>query len=289
MSPAPHPIRIKSPGFSPALVAQVLDDALAHGTCVLGLAGLQGSGKSTLAAQLVALARTRGLRATALSLDDVYLTRGERLRLARDVHPLLATRGPPGTHALALACDTLDALRAGTRVRLPRFDKASDRRLPPSRWRVVEPVDFTVFEGWCLCVPAEDDAALVAPINALERNEDVDGRWRRYCNTALRDDYPALWSRIDRLWWLQPPGFEQVYDWRWQQELTLLARRGAGMSRAQVDRFVQHFERVSRQALRCLPARADRTHMLDADRRPVAMHAPMETSGVTPSPPHPSP
>ena len=270
MSPPPHPIRIKSPGFAAAVVAQALDDALAHGARVLGIAGLQGSGKSTLAAQIVALARTRGLRAAALSLDDAYLTRGERLRLAHDAHPLLATRGPPGTHDVALACDTLDALRNGTRVRLPRFDKASDRRLPPSRWRTAEAVDLTVFEGWCLCVPPEDETALAMPLNALERNEDADGRWRRFCNTALRDDYPALWSRVDRLWWLQPPDFDIVRDWRWQQERDLRARRGTGMTRAQVDRFVQHFERVSRQALRGLPARADRMLTLDAARRPRA-------------------
>lgn len=40
-----------------------------------------------------------------------------------------------------------------------------------------------------------------------------------------------------------------------------------GMSRAGVERFVQHFERISRQALRILPAIADRTLALDARRR----------------------
>ena len=42
---------------------------------------------------------------------------------------------------------------------------------------------------------------------------------------------------------------------------------GAGMTRADIGRFVQHFERVSRQALRTLPAIADRTLVLDARRR----------------------
>src|SRR5699024_680551 len=95
-------------GFPDAFVARWLDDALAHGARVYGISGLQGSGKSTLAAQLARLAGERGIRAVVLSLDDAYLDHDERARLARDVHPLLATRGPPGTHDMALATRTLD-------------------------------------------------------------------------------------------------------------------------------------------------------------------------------------
>jgi D-glycerate 3-kinase len=41
------------------------------------------------------------------------------------------------------------------------------------------------------------------------------------------------------------------------------------MTHAQVQRFIQFFERVSRQALRTWPAIADRTIRLDAERRPI--------------------
>jgi D-glycerate 3-kinase len=270
----PHPTPIKSGPSAPRrrefdadLVADLLDDALRHEVRVFGIAGLQGSGKSTLAAQVVALARARGLRAATLSIDDGYLNPGARRRLARTVHPLLATRGPPGTHDVALLCGTLDAVRTGRATRLPRFDKRHDRRLPPSRWPAVGLLDLLVFEGWCLKVPAEGAAALATPVNALEREEDSDGTWRRWCNAALGRDDPALWARIDRLLWLQPPGFEGVADWRWQQEQALAG--GPRLSRPDVERFVQHFERVSRQALRCLPAIADRTLRLDAGRRVI--------------------
>ena len=101
---------------------------------VSALAGLQGTGKSTLGAQLATLARSRGERLVVLSIDDFYLGRRERLHLGRTVHPLLATRGPPGTHDVALACEVIDDLAAGRATRLPRFDKIADRRLPPSRW-----------------------------------------------------------------------------------------------------------------------------------------------------------
>jgi len=172
---------------------------------------------------------------------------------------------------VALACATLDALRGledGDELALPAFDKAGDRRLPPSRWRqVTRRPDLIVFEGWFLGVPPEAEAALAAPINALERDEDRDGRWRRHCNAALAQ-YAVLWRRIDRLLFLQPPGFDVVPGWRGQQEQDLAARGLRAMSAGDVARFVLFFERVSRQALATLPRGADHVVRLDAARRP---------------------
>lgn len=269
MATPPHPAAGR--GFPDAFVARCLDDALAHGGRVHGITGLQGTGKSTLAAQLAALAARRGIAAAVLSIDDAYLDRDARAALARSVHPLLATRGPPGTHDVALACDTLDALRAGADVALPRFDKLGDRRLPRARWPRSGRVDLVLFEGWFLGTPAEEEPALAAPLNALERDEDPDGTWRRYCNAALGRDYPRLWRRIERLLFLQGPGFDIVPQWRWQQEQALQAAQPQrrAMTRAQVERFVQFFERTSRQAMRSLPAIADQVVRLDADRRPL--------------------
>lgn len=260
-------------GFPDSLVREALAASAARagmGLRVLGISGLQGSGKSTLAAQVVAAAGAAGLAAATASLDDFYLTAAQRRKLARDVHPLLATRGPPGTHDVPLALRTLDALRAGDRPSLPRFDKLGDDRLPARHWPVpTRALDLLVLEGWCLCVPAEAEDALHAPLNALEREEDADGRWRRGCNAALARDYPPLWRRIDALWFLQPPGFEIVQAWRGQQEQALqVAEPGRpAMDPPALARFIQHYERVSRQALRILPALADRVVVLDDERR----------------------
>lgn len=269
----PHLTSIK--GFPPDLVAGLLAEALAvpGQTPVLGISGLPGSGKSTLARQLVALARTRGLHVVALSLDDFYRTRRERLALAREVHPLLATRGPPGSHDLALAGATIDGLRRlrGQQAQtIPRFDKLTDRRMSPSRWpRVVGRPDLIVLEGWCLGVPPDDEAALRKPVNRLEADEDRDGVWRRHCNRALAD-YAPLWRRLDRLVFLQPPSIDIVPRWRGQQERQMQAARPQQqtMTRAEIVRFLQLFERVGRRALATLPALADRIIALDARRRP---------------------
>lgn len=269
-----HPRR----GFSDDMVAATLAEAVASGARVFAISGVQGSGKSTLAAQLAAAAEMQGLRTAVLSIDDVYLDRDARQALARDVHPLLATRGPPGTHDLALAFATLDALRDTGAAALPRFDKPGDRRFPQRDWPRVSRIDLVVLEGWFIGTPAEDEAALRAPINTLERSEDRDATWRRWCNAALARDYPALWARIDRLLFLQPPGFDIVPEWRWQAEQALHAPDPSrpGMDRAGIERFVQHYERVSRQALRTLPAIADSVIVLDAARRP-ATAAPVPT------------
>ncbi|MBB1472755.1 kinase [Luteimonas sp. MC1782] len=260
------------------MVAAVLAEVIASGARVFAISGVQGSGKSTLAAQLARAAAARGLPTAVLSIDDVYLDHDARQALARDVHPLLATRGPPGTHDLSLAFATLDALRATGMADLPRFDKLADRRCPRSDWPRVAGIRLVILEGWFIGTTAEDDAALATPVNALERDEDPDATWRRWCNAALARDYPALWARADRLLFLQPPGFEVVADWRWQAEQALHAAAPSrpAMTRAGIERFIQHYERVSRQALRTLPAIADLVVGLDAARRPTT-DAPVPT------------
>ncbi|MDQ3495239.1 MAG: kinase [Pseudomonadota bacterium] len=262
---------MRHPGYPQDFVQAVFADAVASGARVYGIAGLQGTGKSTLSAQVAALAANQGRHVAVLSIDDFYLDHDQRRQLARDVHPLLATRGPPGTHDLALAGDTVDALRNGRAAHLPRFDKIDDRQLPRAAWPLCAQADLVILEGWFLKTPPQPPAALVAPVNALERDEDPDGDWRHYCNAALASDYPPLWRQIDRLLFLQGPGFEVVPDWRWQQEQTLQASEPArrAMTRAQVERFVQFFERVSRQALATLPGIAERSVLLDAARVPA--------------------
>lgn len=262
-------------GFDETLVQSLLARALAltAQVPVLGITGLPGSGKSTLARQLVVAAREQGVIAVATSLDDFYLGRRERRELARRVHPLLVQRGPPGTHDVALACRTLDALRRmlpGEIVRLPRFDKLGDTRLPPSRWTAVpRRPDLIVFEGWFLGVQPQAAPDLHEPINLLEKTRDADGSWRVGCNHALAS-YAPLWSRIDRLVWLKGPGYEIVSDWRWQQECALqIARpKRKAMDRMQVEAFVLAFERISRHAQNELAGLADEVIELDALRRP---------------------
>lgn len=241
---------------------------------IVGISGCQGSGKSTLAALLVLLMKEMmGLRAIDLSIDDFYLSRAARQSLSQQIHPLLATRGVPGTHDVPLAIDTLTRLRQEGSVAIPRFNKAVDDRLPEGEWPVVQaPVDVIVLEGWCLSIPAQDAGQLEEPVNTLEANEDADGEWRRYVNTMLNTEYGSLYGMVDYLIMLKAPDFARVKQWRGRQEAKLKASQAAGaanrtMNEAQLERFIQHYERITRHGLDVLPAIADTVFELTDEQK----------------------
>jgi D-glycerate 3-kinase len=237
---------------------------------VLGLCGPQGSGKSTAATVLRRILVERGLACAMLSIDDLYLTHAERQTLAMRIHPLLATRGPPGTHDVALGLATLDSLAGQGEARLPRFDKGRDDRAPAPQWPFVRtPVDVLIFEGWCVGARPQTAEALVDPINALEAEEDSNGVWRAYVNDQLAGPYRFLFERIDYLAVIRPPSFDQVLAWRTQQENELRATVGGPrvMGPAALARFIQHYERLSRWIDAEMPHRADAVIEIEADRR----------------------
>jgi D-glycerate 3-kinase len=218
-----------------------------------------------------------------VSIDDFYLVKSARQQLARDVHPLLVTRGVPGTHDLALANATLDALLDPSRetaVKVPVFNKASDEREPRAAWPAAAPgVDLVLLEGWCVGCPPQDPGALREPVNALEHNEDPDGVWRLYVNDALASGYRELFQRLDLLTMLAAPSFDSVYQWREQQERQLaqsLSDRDKAASPSHLlgaqalRRFIQHFERLTRHQLSAVPANADGIIELAPDHRMVA-------------------
>ncbi|MBO9622530.1 MAG: kinase [Sphingomonas sp.] len=255
-------------------ILAALDERLAQAGAlpfVLGIAGAQGSGKSTVAAQLAERLRARGLRAALLSLDDLYLDGAQRAVLAASVHPLLRTRGVPGTHDVALGLEVIGALGREGHTLLPRFDKGRDE---PGEWEGFDgPADVLIFEGWCVGARPQDDAELAAPVNALERDRDADGRWRGFVNAQLAGPYAALFARIDMLVLLAAPGFEVVADWRIEQEQAL-RRQGAGaMDDEQVRAFVLHYQRLTEHMLRHGADWPNLTIRLDAARRPVEILA----------------
>lgn len=243
-------------------------------TFFLGLCGPQASGKSTLAQALACWLRDQGRSVAVLSLDDLYLSRTARASLAASVHELFATRGPPGTHDVALGEAVLEQLRQPGRVALPRFSKAEDEPQPMEKWPVVAtPVDVVLFEGWCVGARAQGASALATPINDLEADRDPHGVWRGYVDEQLAGPYARLFTRLDRLVYLRPPSFGVVTTWRQEQEAKLRERLalaglppGRAMGDADVPRFIQHYERLTRAMIEDLPERADLTLQLAEDR-----------------------
>jgi D-glycerate 3-kinase len=264
-----------------ALAVHLLDHyagriARARRPYLMGLSGLQGSGKSTLARTIKAEAERRGIATEVLSLDDFYYSRSERDTLAREVHPLLRTRGVPGTHEIELLLSVLVGLRRASDklpVPYPRFDKGRDTRLPPSRWpKVTRPPKLVILEGWALGIRPQTAAALAAPVNELERTEDADGTWRRWVNKQLRA-YQPLWRKLDALIVLQAPDWDVVQRWRSEQEAVLLARHAPlAMDAEAMKRFLAHFERLSRHALATLPNLADSWVEYDTERHVIGLN-----------------
>jgi len=254
-----------------------LASARGHRPLVVGVCGSQGSGKSTVCKTLTTRLTQAGLRVANLSLDDLYLPLAERVTLARNVHPLLRTRGVPGTHDTKLGVRTLNALAHGGQVPMPRFDKSVDDRRPKARWDSVEgPAQVVFFEGWCVGARPQTLGPLDQPVNELEANEDVDGRWRRYVNDALGGEYQSLFAKIDFLVLLAAPSFDVVLQWRTQQEHELRDRSGdksGVMTDAALVRFIQHYERLTRHILIEMPGRADLVIRLSPERAVLGRHS----------------
>lgn len=239
---------------------------------LIGIVGAQGSGKTTLAREA---AETFG--AAQISIDDVYLTRARREAMAGEVHPLFLTRGPPGTHDLGLLTRLIKSLttaRPDDRVLIPDFDKRGDDRRPIRDWRIYSGRPKAILiDAWCLGAVAEDEAALDEPVNALERDHDPDGVWRRAVNSHVAGAYADFAERFDAILFLEAPGFEVVLDWRCQQEADLLGvspRDLPADERSRLAGFIQYFERITRHMLDG-GARADVTVKLDRNRQPIAI------------------
>lgn len=257
-----------------SLHAEVLSSSK---TRLVGIHGCQGSGKSTLTDFLLYVFEHHfSMPCQGLSIDDFYLTRQERKSLAASVHPLLKTRGVPGTHDMPLLKETLAQLNQSDFVPLsiPRFNKAMDDRADEKEWtQVTVRPKLVILEGWCVGTCAESGAALSTPVNSLEENEDPHGLWRTYANSKLVNEYEPVFDGLDSLVMLKAPGFHAVKAWRLEQEERLVAKLkkegkavDEAMSEQEVDRFIQHYERLTTHSLKVLPSIASVVLTLDESR-----------------------
>lgn len=122
--------------------------------------------------------------------------------------------------------------------------------------------------------PPLPDAELTKPVNELEAVEDQNGVWRNEINQYLKKEYAAFFSKLNFLAVLQAPAFEIVYSWRRLQEEKLrLARPNAHglMNDAELKRFIQHYERITRYMLIELPAFSDAVLRIDENHEIISI------------------
>jgi D-glycerate 3-kinase len=254
------------------LVGRLITDGPEDRPPLIAIVGAQGSGKTTLAR-----AAAEQFGAVQISIDDVYLTRAEREAMAREVHPLFVTRGPPGTHDLGLLQQLIDALSSAgpeDETRIPDFDKRGDDRHAAGDWRVFRGRPSAILiDAWCLGALPQDAAELAEPVNALEADHDPDGAWRGAVNGYVGGTCADFIARFDAVLFLKAPSFDVVLDWRCQQEADLLGVAPADLPAVERERlagFIQYFERITRHMLDG-GVRADVVVQLDRNRLPDCM------------------
>ena len=244
-------------------------------TYFVGINGCQGSGKSTLTDYISSYLFTKyQLNVVVMSLDDFYLSREKRKKLATDIHPLLATRGVPGTHDVVALERIISQLKAQkTGFSIPRFNKATDDPYPEDQWQTIEkPIDIILLEGWCWGVKPQTAEQLKSPINELELQQDTNGEWRNYVNEQLKSAYVPLYDEMDFWLALQAPSFDCVYKWRLEQEQKLQAKNigltnSKIMTPAEILNFTQYFQRLSVQSCNSISQSADTIFYLDPSRQ----------------------
>ncbi len=190
--------------------------------------------------------------------------------------------GVPGTHAIGLGVQIVEAVLNGEPFTLPRFDKSIDDRAPQGR-RIEGKVDVLLIEGWCVGARPQSPEALATPVNALEAEEDRDGIWRGVVNMLLAAGYAQFFGFIDVLVMLKVESFEAVFANRQRQERKLAERHPDApglMDDAALARFIQHYERLTRHMLAEMPGRADLVFAIGPDQAPLAL-----PDGLGPVPP----
>ena len=228
----------------------------------VGLAGGQGTGKTTTSSLIkIILNKYFKLNVFRISIDDFYKTRKERISLSKRVHPMLLTRGVPGTHDINMMLNFFKKSKSKKfkRLKLPTFNKAIDDRFSKKHWYdLKKKPDVIIFEGWCVGAKSEKNDTLKRTINSMEKTKDQKQIWRKYVNDQLKTKYRKLYSQLNCLIYLKAKNFSLLQKWRLKQErkLWIKSKKSSNtkiMSKQDVLSFMQTYQRVTQNMFRYMP------------------------------------
>ena len=228
----------------------------------VGLAGGQGTGKTTISSLIrIILTKYFNLNVFRISIDDFYKTRKERINLSKRVHPMLLTRGVPGTHDINMMLNFFKKSKSKKfkRLSLPTFNKAIDDRFNKKKWyNLKKRPDVIIFEGWCVGAKSEKNNTLKKTINSLEKAKDQKQIWRKYVNHQLKSKYKNLYSQLNCLVYLKAKNFSLLQKWRLKQERKLWVKSNIKsnskiMSRKDVINFMQTYQRITQNMFKNMP------------------------------------
>ena len=226
----------------------------------VGLAGGQGTGKTTISSLIrIILTKYFKLSVFRISIDDFYKTRKERISLSKRVHPMLMTRGVPGTHDINMMLNFFKKTKSRKfkRLKLPTFNKAIDDRFTKKKWYDLKKrPDVIIFEGWCVGARSEKNTTLKKTINSMEKTRDQKQIWRKFVNQQLKSNYKNLYSQLNCLVYLKAKNFSLLQKWRLKQERKLWVNskvKSKIMSRGDVLNFMQTYQRITQNMFRFTP------------------------------------
>ncbi len=228
----------------------------------VGLAGGQGTGKTTISSIIkIILTKYFKLRVFRISIDDFYKTRKERRSLSKRVHPMLLTRGVPGTHDVKMMSNFFKKTKSKKfkKIKLPTFNKAIDDRFSKKYWYDLrDKPDVIIFEGWCVGARSEKNMTLKKSLNYLEKANDQKLIWRKYVNQQLKSKYKKLYSQLNCLIYLKAKNFNLLQKWRLKQEHKLWLKsknssKNKIMSKDDVIKFMQTYQRITQNMFKNMP------------------------------------
>ena len=228
-------------------------------TLFLGFSGGQGSGKTTTAGILKIILKKFFKREIHVSsIDDFYKTLDDRNKMSNKIHPLFKTRGVPGTHDINLVKNFFNFIKKKKfkKIKLPKFEKATDDRLKKKYWFYIKKKpEIVILEGWCVGAKPQLNSLIKKPINILEKYKDKDLTWRKYVNEKLKKEYRKLFEMIDHFIFIKIPSFDMVLKWRFIQENKLRKvsyLKKKIMSYNEIKRFIMFYERITLQMIKDL-------------------------------------
>ena len=233
------------------------------------IAGSQGAGKSTLAILFkLALEKIYKKKVMLLSIDDYYLSKKKRIKLSKKIHPLLITRGVPGTHDIvALKNDIINFQQKKFPITTPTFNKLKDDF--SIKKKIIKNAEILLLEGWCCGATSINKEYLFENINSLESKLDKNKKWRQFYNSQLKRDYKKVFSLFDQQIYIQPPSFNYIIKWRYAQEKNnaLKSRKKDFMNKKDLQAFIQHYEKLTKWMMKTMPAKADILIKIDGNQK----------------------
>ncbi len=245
-------------------------------TLIIGLSGGQGTGKTTITSIISLILRKYfKLKVFKISIDDFYKTRKDRKKLSITKHPLLITRGVPGTHDYRIINEFFKKIKNKkfSKLRLPKFDKSKDDRCHKKLWyKINSRPDIIIFEGWCLGAKAQKNLELKKPINFLEKTKDPDLIWRKYVNIQLKTHYKNLFKQINEIIYLRANNLKILQKWRIKQEKILWLksknkRNLRIMNKVDIINFMQTYQRITQKMIKDVPKYASIVMKLNSNHQ----------------------